>query len=188
MRAEDGQRPGEPSEWVLRFAPLVPTGLPVLDVACGSGRHARLFLGRGYDVVALDRDVSRLDDLRGSPDLEVIEVDLEGDSPMPLLGRGFGAVVVTNYLHRPLLGDLVSLVAPGGVLIYETFASGNERFGHPTRPDFLLRPGELLDVVHDRLRVVAYEDNVVGHPRPAAVQRIVATAQRPRDAAGPAKS
>jgi SAM-dependent methyltransferase len=173
---DDGHGRGSPSGWVERFASLAPAGLVVLDIACGSGRHTRLFLDRGHEVVALDRDVSGLDDLDGSPGLEAVEVDLEDGTPLPVLGRRFGAVVVTNYLYRPLLRDLLSLVAPrGGILIYETFSAGNERFGRPTRPDFLLKPGELLDLVRGQLHVVAYEDVVVSEPRPAAVQRIVAT-------------
>jgi SAM-dependent methyltransferase len=164
----------EPSGWVLRFAPLVPSGTEVLDVACGSGRHTRLFLARGHRVVALDSDTSGLDDLRANPELEILEVDLEDGRPFPVAGRRFGGVVVTNYLFRPLLPTLVAAVAAGGVLMYETFARGNERFGRPRNPDFLLAPGELLEAVRGELRVVAYEDCVVDQPRPAAVQRICA--------------
>ncbi|MCZ7526254.1 MAG: class I SAM-dependent methyltransferase [Acidimicrobiia bacterium] len=172
-----------PSPWVVRFAPLVPAGEPVLDVACGGGRHTRFLLERGHRVVALDRDTSGIEDLRGDPRLEVLEVDLEDGRPFPLRGRRFAAVVVTNYLHRPILPDLVAAVAPGGLLLYETFAAGNERFRRPRRPEFLLRPGELLEAVRNELRVVAYEDVVVDEPRPAAVQRIAA-ARDPE--AGPA--
>ena len=162
------------SPWVVRFASLIPPTGQVLDVASGAGRHTRLFLDRGHDVVAVDRDVSGLDDIREHDRLEVVEVDLEDGGPFPLRDRRFAAVVVTNYLYRPILDQLVSAVEPAGALIYETFALGNERFGRPTRPEFLLRPGELLDVVHGELRVVAFEDLVVDHPRPAAVQRIAA--------------
>ncbi|HLF40854.1 MAG TPA: methyltransferase domain-containing protein [Acidimicrobiia bacterium] len=162
------------SSWVARFAPLVPAGGPVLDVACGGGRHTRFFLDRGHDVVAIDRDVSALDDVLGHPRLEVVEFDLEAGRPFPFAGRHFAGVVVTNYLYRPLLPDLVSAVAPGGVLVYETFARGQERFGRPRRPDFLLEPGELLDAVRGALRVVAYEDVVVEDPGPAARQRLAA--------------
>jgi SAM-dependent methyltransferase len=163
-----------PSEWVVRFAPLAPPGGPVLDVACGAGRHSRLFLDRGHPVVAVDRDTSGVADLADDPRIEIVEADLETDAPFPFLGGEFGAVVVANYLHRPILPALVSLVTPGGVLIYETFAQGNERFGKPSNPDFLLRPGELLDAVLGALRVVAYEDLTVDAPGPAAIQRIAA--------------
>ncbi|MBW3590896.1 MAG: class I SAM-dependent methyltransferase [Actinobacteria bacterium] len=162
------------SPWVRRFAPLAPEGSTVLDLACGAGRHARLFLERDFRVVAVDRDTSHVQDLEGRPGLEVIEVDLEDGRNFPFSGRRFGAVVVTNYLHRPILSDVVGAVAPGGVLIYETFATGNARFDGPSRPDFLLRPAELLEAVKGRLRVVAYEDLVIEDPRPVAVQRIAA--------------
>jgi SAM-dependent methyltransferase len=152
----------------------VRPGSHVLDLACGAGRHARLFLERGCRVLAVDRDVSALRDLRNDPHLEVLEIDLERGSDYPLAGRLFDAVVVVNYLHRPQLANLVSSVAPGGLLLYETFAAGNERFGRPRNPDFLLKPGELLDAVRGRLRVLAYEDLDICEPSPAAVQRIAA--------------
>lgn len=178
--AAPGHGSAAPSAWVERFASSVPAGGEVLDVAAGSGRHARLFLDRGHPVVAIDRDAAALRALAGTrhgaaPGLHVIESDLEGSAPWPLAGRRFAAVVVTNYLHRPLLPALVAAVAPGGLLVYETFAAGNERFGRPSNPDFLLRPGELLEAVRGELRVVAYEDLVVDSPRPAALQRIAAT-------------
>ena len=145
----------------------------MLDLACGRGRHTRFLLGRGHQVFAVDRDVSGLDGLRDDR-LEVVEADLEAAGPVPWRDRRFAGVVVTNYLHRPLLDALVSAVAPSGALIYETFAVGNEVFGPPRRPEHLLRPGELLDAVSGDLRVVAYEDVVLADPRPAAVQRIAA--------------
>ncbi len=165
-----------PSAWVVRFAPWVPEGGTVLDVACGAGRHTRLFLRRGHRVVAVDRDTSGLADLAGDARLQIVEADLEDGGPFPLSGRRFDGVVVTSYLHRPLLGDLVSAVAPGGALVYETFARGQERLGRPTNPDFLLRPGELLEAVRGLLRVVAYEDLTVDRPTPARMQRICAVA------------
>lgn len=175
-----GHGPNRPSPWVERFAALVPAGGEVLDVAAGGGRHARLFLERGHPVVAIDRDAAALRAIAAAlpttaSRLEVIEADLEGGATWPFRDRRFAGVVVTNYLHRPLLPMLVAAVAPGGVLLYETFAAGNERFGRPSNPDFLLRPGELLDAVRGELRVVAYEDRVVDAPRPAALQRIAAT-------------
>lgn len=159
---------------MTRFAPLVRPAGAVLDVACGRGRHARHFLEGGHPVVAVDVDVAGLADLVGHPRLEVVQADLEDGGPLPLAGRRFAGVVVANYLHRPLMPALVAAVEPGGVLVYETFARGHERFGPPTNPDFLLRPGELLDAVRGHLRVVAYEDLVVDEPRIAAVQRVCA--------------
>lgn len=163
-----------PSRWVLRFADRLAAACGVLDLACGSGRHARLFLARGHPVTAVDRDLSGIDDLRGAPALEAIAADLEDGTPWPLGERRFGGVVVANYLHRPLLPRIVAAVAEDGILIYETFAVGNERFGRPTRMEFLLRHGELLEAVGGSLRVLAYEDLEVDDPRPAAVQRIAA--------------
>lgn len=163
-----------PSEWVARFADLVPAGGRVLDVACGGGRHARFFLERGHPVTVVDRDTSGVADLGENPDVEILEADLEAGEPWPFGGRAFEGVVVTNYLWRPILPDIVAAVAPGGVLLYETFARGNEQFGHPRNPDFLLEPGELLDAVRGELRVAAYEDLVVEEPATKAVQRIAA--------------
>jgi SAM-dependent methyltransferase len=162
------------SAWIERFAPLVPEGGTVLDLAAGKGRHSRFFAARGHAIVAVDRDVTGLADLAGDAGIEVIEHDLETGAGWPLGARRFGGVVVTNYLWRPILGDLLGAVAPGGVLIYETFGVGNEHFGKPSNPDFLLRPGELLDVVAGRLAVVAYEHGEVTEPWPAVVQRICA--------------
>ena len=166
--------PSEPSAWVLRFAPYLPDGGPVLDLACGAGRHARLFLERGHPVTAVDRDLSGIADTIGRPGLEALEIDLEDGRPFPLAGRRFAGVVVTNYLYRPLFPALIAAVAPGGALIYETFAKGNEGFGRPRRPEHLMNPGELLEAVRGRLRVIAYEDLIVTAPRPAAIQRICA--------------
>lgn len=163
------------SAWVGRFAGLVPAGGAVLDVAAGGGRHSRFFLQRGHPVIAVDRDVSALDDLRGRAVISILQADLEDGRAWPLGNRRFAGVIVTNYLYRPLLPTLVAAVAAGGGLIYETFAVGNERLGKPSNPDFLLKPGELLEVVRGRLQVVAYENVEVTSPRPAVVQRIAAT-------------
>jgi SAM-dependent methyltransferase len=168
-----------PSSWVQRWAHLVPAGAPVLDVACGSGRHMRWFHDRGHPVTGIDRGPEAIAAVR--PVGEAIEADLEDGSAWPLPGRRFGAVIVTNYLWRPLFPVLQDSVAPGGVLICETFAIGNETVGRPARPEFLLANGELLRLV-DRLRVVAYEDGFVDHP-PRFVQRIAAV--RPADDAVP---
>jgi len=160
-----------PSAWVTQWAGLVPAGATVLDVAAGGGRHSLFFAGRGHPVTAVDRDVSALP---RQPDIEIVAADLEGGSAWPLPGRTFGAVVVTNYLHRPLFPALIDALMPGGVLLYETFMVGNERFGRPINPDFLLQDGELLEVVRGRFSVVAYEARMVSQPRMAMVQRIAA--------------
>ncbi len=163
-----------PSSWIVRFAGSVPNGGTVLDIACGSGRHAAYFLSRGHPVVAVDRHIAKLGALADEQGLEAVKADLEGGNPWPFPERRFAAVVVTNYLHRPLLSTLVESVAPGGVLLYETFARGNEGFAGPSNPNFLLRPGELLEAVRGILRVRAYEDLILQQPRPAAIQRIFA--------------
>jgi len=168
--------PSEASAWVRRFADRIPVGGPVLDLAAGGGRHTRFFAGRGHPVVAVDRDVTGLADLQDNPGVTILAGDLEHDRPWPLGNRRFAGVVVTNYLHRPLLPPIVAAVAPGGCLIYETFAVGNERFGKPSNPDFLLRPGELLEAVRGKLLVLAYENLEVVEPRPAVIQRIAAVA------------
>jgi SAM-dependent methyltransferase len=167
-----------PSSWIARHAHLVPRTGPVLDLAAGGGRHTRYFKGLGHAVVAVDRDVSGLADLAGDAQISVIEADLEGGAPWPLGKRRFAGIVVTNYLHRPLLPDIAAALLPGGMLLYETFGRGNERFGKPSNPDFLLKPGELLAFVEaEGLVVQAYHCGEVAEPRPAVLQRIVA-AQR----------
>jgi SAM-dependent methyltransferase len=162
------------SPWVWRFAPLVPRG-EVLDLACGSGRHARLFAVLGHPVVAVDRSAEALAAAAG-PGIQTLQADLEAEgAAWPFAAGRFAGIVVTNYLHRPLLADLVRSLAPGGVLIYETFALGNEAFGKPSNPAFLLAPGELLALAgQGGLRVIAYEDGLVGAPKPAMVQRLCA--------------
>jgi SAM-dependent methyltransferase len=162
-----------PSTWVARFAGLVPRQGPVLDLACGSGRHARFFLARDYPVTALDRDTSSVADLKDHEKAEIVQADLEAGD-WPLMGRRFAAIVVTNYLHRPLFPHLLAALEPDGVLIYETFALGNERFGRPRNPEFLLAPGELLQIVTGTLRIVAYEHGEVGRPKRAVMQRLCA--------------
>jgi SAM-dependent methyltransferase len=161
------------SAWVKRFVPLIRRGGRVLDLAAGNGRHSWLLLESGFAICAVDRDISALSPLAG-PGCEVRQIDLETGAPWPL-GTGYDGIVVTNYLHRPLLPAIAQALAAGGVLIYETFARGNERFGRPHNPDFLLRPGELLDSFA-MLTVIAFEQGEVSAPRPAVIQRITAVA------------
>jgi SAM-dependent methyltransferase len=139
----------------------------VLDLACGTGRHARLFLQRGLEVVAVDRDPQDI------PGARFIRADLEDGSPWPLPGERFEGIVVTNYLYRPLFPVLADSLAEGGVLIYETFMAGNERFGRPSNPAFLLRPGELLEAFRG-LAVKGFEEGPVTQPKPAMIQRLCA--------------
>jgi len=163
--------PAAPSPWVSRWAPLIRPGGRVLDLACGSGRHVRWLAAQGFSVTAVDRDAAALASLRTIA--QVLEADLEG-APWPLPGQRFDALVVTNYLWRPLWPSLLEALDEGGVLIYETFADGNQHVGKPSRPDFLLRHGELLEAAKG-LRVVAYEDGFL-QPPPRYVQRIAAVA------------
>jgi len=158
--------PESPSDWVVRWAPLVRRG-PVLDVASGRGRHARFFAERGLDVVAVDREPQQI------PGVSFLQADLESGNPWPFAPQRFGGIVVTNYLHRPLFKSIEDSLAEGGVLIYETFMLGNERFGRPSNPDFLLRPGELREAFAS-LRVIAFEEGEVASPKPAMTQRICA--------------
>ena len=170
-----------PSAWVQRWSHLVPRGARVLDVACGSGRHVRWFAERGCFVTGLDRDAVATAPLAGIA--EIVHADIEA-GPWPFATRMFDAVVVTNYLWRPRLAEIVASVAPGGLLIYETFATGNETVGKPSNPSFLLAPGELLRAAAS-LRVVAFEDGFEAEPA-RFVQRIVALREGP-DPARPAR-
>lgn len=162
------------SAWVERFARLIPEDGEVLDLACGSGRHSRLLTGLGHRVEAVDRDPGVLAQLAGVDRLTRREADLESGA-WPYHGRSFAGIVVTNYLFRPRLDDLLDSLADPGVLIYETFMAGNERFGKPSNPDFLLRSQELLIWVQRRgWRVLAFEEGALALPRPAMVQRLCA--------------
>ena len=158
----------EPSPWVRRYQSLIPrqgpSGGAVLDLAAGGGRHARFLKGLGHPVTAVDRDTSALSDL-AADGVEIIEGDLEAGASVfadggALAGRVFAGVCVVNYLHRPLMAAITAALEPGGVLIYETFARGNEDFVRPRNPDHLLKSGELLDLVQRRLQVVAYEHGI----------------------------
>jgi SAM-dependent methyltransferase len=169
-----------PSPWVRRWAALIPPGGRVLDVACGHGRHLRYLSSLGFAVAGVDRDEAALAALREIGGIEIHVADIEA-GPWPFAPGGFDGVVVTQYLHRPLFPDLVAALRPGGVLIYETFALGNERYGRPSNPAFLLRPGELLQSV-EPLAVVAFEQGLISVPKQAVIQRICAV----RAAKGPA--
>jgi SAM-dependent methyltransferase len=176
-----------PSAWVRRWSHLIKPGSSVLDLACGHGRHTRWFDSLAHHVVAVDRSDAALASLADLSDrCELINADLEGES-WPFADRKFGAVVVTNYLWRPLLAQLTACLGTGGVLLYETFAAGNETIGKPSRPDFLLQPGELLDVCKG-LHIVAFEDGFEqGSESTSArfVQRIAAVSANKPEPGGP---
>jgi SAM-dependent methyltransferase len=171
-----------PSAWVRRWSHLVAARGLVLDVACGRGRHARWFYQRNHPVALVDRSQEAIDSIAlPAPACEAVVADIE-NGPWPFSGRQFDAVVVTNYLWRPLMPTLLDSLAPGGVLIYETFTQGNETVGKPSRPEFLLHPGELLDICRT-LRVVAFEDGFEQGPQgqaPRFVQRIAAVREASR--------
>ena len=163
----------KPSPWIVRFAPLIASGARVLDLACGYGRQAHHLASRGARVLAVDRDEVALATLAGVPGIETRAVDLESGA-WPLAGERFDAIVAVHYLHRRLFPDLLASLAGDGVLLYETFAAGNAAYGKPSNPDFLLEPGELLDVARGRLEVVAFEQGVVDGDSPAVIQRLAA--------------
>lgn len=165
--------PNGPSAWVELHAQRIRSAGTVLDLACGTGRHTRCLRALGFHVVAVDVDVSGIDDLIGDALVEVIEADLE-TGPWPLGHRAFDGIVVTNYLHRPLLPKLLEALAVEGVLIYETFAVGNEKYGRPSNPTFLLEQGELLEMFGEQLEVLDYAHGLDEHAGPAVRQRICA--------------
>lgn len=164
---------GGPSPWMVRFAPLVATGGTVLDLACGGGRHGRYFLERGHPVTFLDRDLAGIADLRHAGHATLVEADLEA-TPWPLAGQQFAALIVSNYLWRPLFPALLGALAPQGLLLYETFMRGNERFGRPGNPDFLLIDNELFERCSGSCDILALEQGEDAAPRPAMRQRICA--------------
>jgi SAM-dependent methyltransferase len=163
-----------PSPWVVRHLSCLAAGGRVLDLACGSGRHARLLAARGCQVIAVDRDLEAISGLHGVAGITARQLDLEGGD-WPLAGERFAGIVVTNYLWRPRLADVCALLDHGGVLIYETFMLGNEAYGKPSNPEFLLRPGELRAVARAAgLREISFEEGYTARPKPAMRQAICA--------------
>ena len=163
----------EASPWVRHFSLLIPKSGLVLDLACGDGRHSLYLAELGYSVIAVDQDISKIDSI-ASERITAEQWDLELQT-WPLEGRQFEGIVVTNYLYRPHLDQLPQMLSPGGVLIYETFAQGNEAFGKPSNPNFLLKTGELLALATSHgLKIIAYEDIYQASPKPAMLQRICA--------------
>jgi SAM-dependent methyltransferase len=165
-----------PSSWVVQHAKHIPAGQRVLDLACGGGRHARYLAAQGFRVDAVDRDLTQFVDVPEG--VRLLAADLEGQ-PWPFKAETYAGAVVTNYLHRPLFPLLIDALVVGGVLIYETFARGNEAFGRPTRAEFLLEPGELLRAMAGRCTVLAFEEGYIDTPKPAVLQRMAAIKRPP---------
>ena len=166
----------QPVEWVKRFAGIVPEYGPVLDLACGGGRHGRFLMELGHPVTFVDRNVTGLGDIAGLGEAVIVETDLETGSPWPqqLVQTKFAGIVVVNYLHRPHFPMIVESLTAGGVLIYQTFAQGNEKYGRPSNPDFLLRENELMEYFGKDLDVVEFEQGFFQEPKPAVIQKICA--------------
>lgn len=176
--AADTHAAQTPSPWIVRCAPLIPAGGAVLDLACGAGRHARWLAAQGYRVEAVDRDAEALANLAGVPNVTTRCADLE-NGPWPYYAHVFDAIVVSRFLWRPLFPQIFNCLAVGGVLIYETFMEGQQRYGKPENPAHLLRPGELLDLVGKRFTVVAFEQGEIAGEKPQVLQRICVRRGRP---------
>jgi len=161
----------EPSSWVIKYANYVPKNSKVLDLACGMGRHTQLFMGRGCHVTAVDIDTQGLQEFANSPNCQIVEMDIEQSEDW-LLSQDFNCIVVTNYLHRPIMKHLANALAPEGILIYQTFMSGNEKFGKPSNPDFLLKKDELMETFEDELEVIAFSQGLTS--KPSMMQQICA--------------
>ncbi|TFW70372.1 SAM-dependent methyltransferase [Methylotenera oryzisoli] len=162
-----------PSSWIVKFAPLIKSQGLVLDLACGSGRHAKWLAQQGYQVDALDRDPIATSSMQGIDGIRIQLTDLETTEP-PSFEHSYDGIIVSRYLHRPILTSLATILKPGGILIYETFMRGNERYGKPSNPDFLLMPDELLNTYSPLLNIISFEQGEVVEPKPAMLQRICA--------------
>ena len=162
------------SEWVRRYYRQFPKNGFILDLAGGIGRHARFLSQKGFKVLLVDNQISKAKDLQDAEGVKLVEYDLEAGNLIPFPASSFQGIVVTNYLYRPIFPQLLCLLNAGGILIYETFAVGHEKYGRPTNPDYLLNSGELINLVSPQMRVIAYEERLITRPNKAYVQRIVA--------------
>jgi SAM-dependent methyltransferase len=159
--------------WIDKHATAIPNDKPVLDLACGKGRHSLFLLNKGYDVTAVDIDIEAISAHQGREGLTILQADLEAKR-WPFAENSFSGIVVVNYLWRPLFAEIEAALMPGGVLLYDTFRQGNEKFGRPSNPDFLLAPGELMQVFGSSLEVIDYFDGTIEKPSPACRQSIAA--------------
>ena len=164
----------QPSSWLVRHLKHIPRGGNVLDLACGTGRHTRHLLVEGFKVTAVDLDISGISDLESRDDCRILSTNLEDGSPWPF-DELFEGIVVTNYLHRPLFGNITKSLSANGVLIYETYMVGNEQYGKPSNPDFLLKIDELRDVFGEPLNIISFNQGYVADPKPAMTQQICAS-------------
>ena len=162
------------SDWVGRFYSQIPKNGLILDLAGGSGRHTRFLAQKGFKLILLDNQIAKAKDLQNVENIELMEYNLENGNSLPFLTKSFKGIVVTNYLYRPIFPQLICLLDDGGVLIYETFAVGHEKYGRPTNPDFLLKSGELISRISPQMRIIAYEECLITRPAKAYVQRIAA--------------
>tara|TARA_B100000686_G_C16751726_1_gene952950 strand:+ start:1455 stop:2126 length:672 start_codon:yes stop_codon:yes gene_type:complete len=185
MAKQDSTPSIGPSSWLRRHSTLIPNSGLILDIAAGSGRHTQYLLDKDHAVVSIDKDVSHLAHIKNSR-LSIAKVDLEVPGSWPFKSAAFAGIIVTNYLHRPLFPHIIKALATGGLLVYETFAQGNQKFGKPTNPNYLLAPGELIRLTQEHLHIVAYEDVTVSQPKSARIQRICAS-KRPHTDNSPAK-
>ena len=161
------------SPWIEKHVNLIPKDQAVIDVACGNGRHSLFFLEQGYEVIAVDIDTSVIAGNEGRSGLSIVQADLEG-APWPFRPESVGAIVVVNYLWRPLFSHLRETLKPGGILLYDTFAQGNEKYGRPRNPDFLLMPGELSEQLSQNFDIIDSFDGYIENPVPACRQSIAA--------------
>ena len=162
------------SRWVAENQKFIKRNGLILDLACGSGRNGKFLLEKGFNVVFLDRDISLLGWVPKASRSQVVKHDLENGTRWCFLPCSFDAVVVTNYLYRPIFADLLSIIEEGGVLIYETFSKGNEIYGRPKNPNYLLQPEELIDIVRPSMRIISFKEGYSDEGRKSITQKIVA--------------
>ena len=162
------------SGWVRRYYRQFPKNGFILDLAGGTGRHARFLSQKGFKLLLVDNQISKAKDLQNVEGIKLVEYDLEAGNSLPFPASSFQGIVVTNYLYRPIFPQLLCLLDVGGILIYETFAVGHEKYGRPKNPNYLLNSGELINLVSPQMRVIAYEERLITRPTKAYVQRIVA--------------